>query len=176
MTQLLEEHAARVYAEGARTLAGRAASDRTTALVTAAPPAMVRLVGVMLALAVAAVHVADQGGVTAMTDPDWLGWSYRLIEVGGVLTAVLLLLPPPTLGRLGWAAGVLLGLRPFTGYILTRTIGLPGDQADVGNWSNWTGTVSLAVEAALVMLCLSILLARWRQAPARRAQPSRTTG
>jgi len=136
---------------------------------------MVRLVGVMLALAVAAVHVADQGGITAMTDPDWLGWSYRLVEVAGLLTAALLLLPPLQMGRLGWTAGVLLRIRPFTGYILTRTVGLPGDQADVGNWGNWTGTVSLAVEAALVMLSLSILLARWRLSPAGTVQLSGAT-
>ena len=32
------------------------------------------LAGAMLALAVAAVHVADQGGVTTLTSPDWIGW------------------------------------------------------------------------------------------------------
>jgi hypothetical protein len=48
----------------------------------------VRLVGALLALAVAAVHVADQGGVTAFNSPDWIGWGYRMIEVGGVLTAL----------------------------------------------------------------------------------------
>jgi hypothetical protein len=142
-----------------RTLAKRFPSGGATPLVVAAPPVMVRLVGIMLALAVAAVHVADQGGVTRLTDPDWLGWAYRLIEVGGVLVAVLLMMPPPSLGRLGWAACALLGLGPFTGYIVSRTIGLPGDHMDVGNWGYWEGTVSLAVEGALVMLSLSMLLA-----------------
>ena len=40
------------------------------------PGISVRVAGAMLALAVAAVHVADQGGVTAFTSPDWIGWGY----------------------------------------------------------------------------------------------------
>ena len=51
----------------------------------AAPEFAVRFAGALLAVAVAAVHVADQGGVMAMADPAWIGWGYRLIEVGGVL-------------------------------------------------------------------------------------------
>src|SRR5262252_127671 len=102
---------------------------------TAAPEFAVRFVGALLAVAVAAVHVADQGGVTALADPAWIGWGYRLIEVGGVLTA------------------------PLLGYLTSRTVGVPGDSADVGNWGYWLGTVSLLVEAALVMLSVSMLLA-----------------
>lgn len=130
---------------------------------SAAPEFAVRFTGALLAMAVAAVHVADQGGVTALADPAWIGWGYRLIEVGGVLTALILLLPRPAwLGPawLGWAAGALLGAAPFLGYVASRTVGVPGDSADVGNWGYWVGTVSLLVEAALVMLSVSMLLAR----------------
>jgi hypothetical protein len=126
------------------------------------PEMGVRLVGALLALAVAAVHVADQGGVTAFNSPDWIGWGYRLIEVGGVLTALTLLLPRPRwLGPawLGWAAAVLLGTGPFIAYVASRTVGVPGDPGDVGNWGYWVGTVSLFIEAALIMLSVSMLLA-----------------
>ena len=132
----------------------------------AAPDVAVRLVGAMLALAITTVHVADQGGVTVLNSPHWIGWGYRAIEVGGVLTAVVLLLPSPA--RLtvwaGWAAGVLLGIGPFVAYILSRSVGLPGDPGDVGNWGYWVGTVSLFVEAALVVLSISMLLALRRLA------------
>ena len=138
------------------TLRGRGDAYRVTA-----PDVTVRVVGAMLALAVATVHVADQGGVTALSSPDWIGWGYRLIEVGSVLTALVLLLPSSA--RLtawtGWAAGALLGVGPFVAYILSRTVGLPGDPGDVGNWGYWVGTVSLFVEAALVALSVSMLLA-----------------
>jgi hypothetical protein len=142
------------------------AAGKTRAKVTArdsVPEIGVRLVGALLALAVAAVHVADQGGITAFNSPpSWIGWGYRLIEVGGVLTALTLVLPRPRwLGPawLGWAAGVLLGAGPFVAYIASRTVGVPGDPGDVGNWGYWVGTVSLFIEAALVMLSISVLAA-----------------
>ena len=125
---------------------------------TGAPELAVRLVSALLALAVAAVHVADQGGITAFSSPDWLGWAYRFIEVGGVLTAMVLL--TPRLARLGWAAAVLLGAGPFLGYIVSRSVGVPGDPGDIGNWGYWLGTVSLIIEAALVVLSVGMLLPR----------------
>jgi hypothetical protein len=143
----------------------------------AAPEFAVRFTGALLAVAVAAVHVADQGGITAMASPAWIGWGYRLIEIGGIVTALLLLLPAaPRLGpvrigpirmgpawlgpaSLGWAAGVMLGAGPFIGYVASRSVGVPGDPGDVGNWGYWVGTVSLLVEAALVLLSVGMLLA-----------------
>lgn len=43
-------------------------------------------------------------------------------------------------------------------------MGVPGDPSDVGNWGYWVGTVSLVVEAALVVLSAGMLLAL-RQRP-----------
>lgn len=152
------------------------------------PDLAVRMSGALLALAISTVHVADQGGITAMASPAWIGWSYRLVEVGGVLTAIMLLIPWRTLlsrsarlsrsprshllnwsAGLGWAAGVLLGLGPFVAYITSRSVGLPGDPGDVGNWGYWVGTVSLFVEAALIVLSLTVLLAIWQSS--RSARP-----
>jgi hypothetical protein len=136
-----------------------------------APDIAVRLVGALLAVAVAAVHVTDQGGLTAFDSPSWIGWSYRLVEVGGVLTALTLLLTGPArLGRpwFGWAAGVLLGAGPFLAYVTSRTVGLPGDSGDIGNWGYWVGTVSLIVEAALVVLSAGMLLGLRRRGSAAR--------
>jgi hypothetical protein len=127
------------------------------ARVNAAPEISVRLVGALLALAVATVHVADQGTITALTSPHWIGWGYRFIEVGGVLTAFAVLLSRPA--WMGWAAGVLLGIGPFVGYIASRSVGVPGDPGDVGNWGYWVGTVSLFVEAALIVLSVTMLMA-----------------
>jgi hypothetical protein len=145
------------------------------AISIAAPDIGVRMVGALLALGVAAVHVADQGGVTALTSPHWIGWGYRLIEVGGVLTALVLLLSPlvpVSRAWAGWAAGALLGAGPFVAYITSRTVGVPGDHGDVGNWGYWVGTVSLFIEAALVVLSVSMLLALRR--PRARARSAGT--
>jgi hypothetical protein len=127
----------------------------------AAPAYVIRVVAALLALGIAAAHVADQGGVAAFTSPDWLGWGYRLIEAGGVATAVALLLPRPAWP--GWAAGVLLGAAPFLGYLASRTVGVPGDAGDVGNWGDWVGTVSLFLEAGLFVLSTGMLLAGRRR-------------
>jgi hypothetical protein len=150
-------------------MAAKIAADRARpggpSALTGAPEFAVRLVAALLAVAVAAVHVADQGGITAFNSPpDWLGWAYRLIEVGGVLTAVVLILRWPA--RFGWAAAVLLGTGPFVGYIASRSVGVPGDHPDIGNWGDWVGTVSLIVEAALVVLSVAMLLARPGSSPA----------
>jgi hypothetical protein len=126
-----------------------------------APAYVIRIVAALLALGIAAVHVADQGSVTAFASPDWLGWSYRLIEVGGIATALALLLPRPAWP--GWAAGALLGIAPLLGYLASRTFGVPGDSGDVGNWGDWVGTVSLVLEAALFVLSVSMLMAGRRR-------------
>jgi hypothetical protein len=135
----------------------------------------VRLTGALLALGISTVHVADQGGISNFNaPPDWLGWSYRLIEVGGILTAIALLVPwsallsrsarlsrsrlLPWSDGLGWAAALLLGIGPFLGYLASRSVGVPGDPGDVGNWGYWVGTVSLFIEAALIVLSLAMLL------------------
>jgi hypothetical protein len=130
----------------------------------ALPPFATRLVGIALALAVTTVHVADQGGITDFAAPNWLGWAYRLIEVGGLLVALTLMLP--RLAPLSWAAGVLLGVGPLSGYLASRTVGVPSDPGDVGNWSDWVGTVSLVIEAALILMSIGMLWAQFhRPAP-----------
>jgi hypothetical protein len=146
--------------------AGTTLRDRGSVRADTAHDVAMRFAGAMLALAIAAVHVADQGGVTVLNTPHWIGWGYRVIEVGGVLTALVLLLSRPVrlMPWAGWAAGVLLGIGPFVAYILSRSVGLPGDPGDVGNWGYWVGTVSLFVEAALIVLSVSMLLALRRLA------------
>lgn len=148
----------------------RVEPGRMSVRAAAVPEISVRLVAALLALAVATAHVADQGGLTALTSPAWIGWGYRLIEAGGVLTALAVLLHRPA--WLGWAAGVLLGAGPFTAYIASRTVGVPGNPHDVGNWGYWVGTLSLVVEAALVILSAGMLLAL-RQRLSSRSAPAR---
>ena len=133
------------------------------AATVALPHATMRFAGVALALAISTAHVADQGGISLFTSPDWLGWAYRLIEVGGVLTALALL--SPRTERLGWTAGIALGALPFLGYLASRTVGVPGDAGDIGNWGDWVGTFALIVELGMVTLATAMLEAA-RRTPA----------
>ena len=62
---------------------------------------------------------------------------------------------------------MLLGLGSFTGYLVSRSVGVPGDPGDAGNWGDWVGAASLVAEAALVVLRLSMSLAHRQRSSAR---------
>lgn len=119
-----------------------------------------------LCLAVSLIHVTDQGGFKALTDPTWLGWAYRALEVGAAVVAVIVLfdLLPSRLTAL-LIFGV--GAGPFLGFLLTRTVGLPQDSGDIGNWSDPLGILSLVVEAALMAVAIVVLAQSRASAPAR---------
>ncbi|MGZ4590579.1 MAG: hypothetical protein ACXV2H_03980 [Actinomycetes bacterium] len=129
-------------------------TQTTTAPRRTTAPIAVGLAGAGLALAVTVIHVLDQGGLTALRDPAYLGQGYRLLEVAGVLTAALLLARRQLLGWL-LALGVAAG--PLTGFILTRTVGLPGARDDIGNWTEPIGVASVVVEGTLLLLSLTVL-------------------
>lgn len=88
--------------------------------------------------------------------PWWLGWGYRLVEAGGVLTALVLLARPRWMPA--WIAAFFVGFGPFTAYLLTRLAGLPGDPGDFGNWGDPLGTASLLVEGTLMVIAISAIL------------------
>jgi hypothetical protein len=113
-----------------------------------------RLAGAVLCLAVAAIHVIDQGGIPGSKTPVYVADGYYALEIIGAVTAVLLI---AWAARAGWflAAGVAAG--PFVGYVLSRGPGLPGYTSDVGNWSEPLGLASLAVEAVLFAFATALL-------------------
>jgi hypothetical protein len=130
---------------------------------TAAVPGatwVARWAGALLSLVVAAIHVVDQGGITATRDPYYICVAYHVLEIAAVVTAVLLL---SGVVRLGWllAAGVAAG--PLLGYILSRGPGLPDYSDDIGNWTEPLGLVSLAVEGALLLLSVPLFVGSWRK-------------
>ena len=76
--------------------------------------------------------------------------------------------------RLAWLGALLVAAGPFAGYLLTRSVGLPGDHDDVGNWADPLGTVSLVVEGALILLAVTGVAQRPVRAADRRRQPLAT--
>lgn len=137
-------------------------------------PWATRLTGAVLAVGVAVAHIADQGGVTGFNDTaDWIGWAYRLTEVGGAATAVLLLVAGGW--KLAWVPAALLGLGPGVALVLSRTTGLPGNSGDKGNWLWDVGALSLVVEVALLLVSLGVLISRRTNAvtpPSRSLEPA----
>jgi hypothetical protein len=113
------------------------------------PGTGLRVFGAVLCLAVASIHVIDQGGLIGSKDPHYVAVGYWLLEVVALLITVPLVL---TRSRWTWfvAAGVAAG--PFIGYVLSRGPGLPDYTDDKGNWLEPLGVVSLLVEAVLFAL------------------------
>jgi hypothetical protein len=54
--------------------------------------------------------------------------------------------------RLGWAAAASLAVGPLVAYLWSRSVGLPGDAPDVGNWLCTLGMAALFVESSLLIL------------------------
>jgi peptidoglycan/LPS O-acetylase OafA/YrhL len=122
----------------------------------------------VLCLAVAWIHVQDQGGFPGDKTPAYVGIGYYLLELAGIAAAALLLHPRARASRGSWllAAGVALG--PLLGYVLSRGPGLPGYSDDRGNWTEPLGLISLAVEGLLLVLAVLALLTGRAAAPERR--------
>lgn len=123
----------------------------------------------LLALAVAWIHVLDQGGLPGSKDPSYVGWGYWALELIAVLVAAALVFKR-TRGQLStWLAAAAVAVGPLTGYVLSRGPGLPGYTDDRGNWAEPIGLLSLIVEGLLLLLAISRVrtLRRSGGAPAR---------
>ncbi|MFB7223531.1 hypothetical protein [Streptomyces sp. NPDC056227] len=116
--------------------------------------------GALLCLAVAAIHVVDQGGISATRDPYYIGVAYHVLEIAAVVAAVLLLIG---LVRLGWLLAAVVAVGPLLGYILSRGPGLPDYSDDIGNWTEPLGLVSLAAEGALLLLAVPLFVRSLRR-------------
>lgn len=151
-----------------RTPAGAAAKEdwrdmlqSTTAPGRAGTSLILRAVGAVGCLAVAAIHIIDQGGVPGLKDPDYVQILYYLLEVAALAAAALLL---TNYARRGWGLALGVAAGPIIGYMLSRGPGLPDYSDDIGNWTEPLGVLSLVVEGALLILAATILAASRRSA------------
>ncbi len=134
--------------------------------------APVAIVGAGLLIAVCIIHLQDQGGLLGGESPTWMKWGYYLIELSSLVAAVMVLRKR----TFGWLLGMGTTALPFIGYVLTRSVGLPGDSGDVGNWGYTLGTVSLVVEALFVVIasvCLLRIYSDDRERAAQAVSPAR---
>ncbi|MDT7539585.1 MAG: hypothetical protein QOI82_3170 [Actinomycetota bacterium] len=123
---------------------------------------LARVTGAVLAIAVAYIHVKDQGGFPGEKTPTYVGIGYYALEAAGLLVALALLAGLGKHTAKAWllAAGVALG--PLVGFVLSRGPGLPSYTDDKGNWSEPLAVISLVVEA-LLFLIAAIVLQRSRR-------------
>jgi hypothetical protein len=124
---------------------------------------LARLGGAVLALAIAAIHITDQGGFPGSKTPEYVGVGYYLLEAASVLTAAALLLPLRwKLSAAAWTMAALIAAGPLLGYVLSRGPGLPDYHEDIGNWTEPLGVASLAVESTMLALSLTVLIVTLR--------------
>jgi hypothetical protein len=108
----------------------------------------------VLCLTIAVIHVQDQGGFLGNVTPEWIAIGYYLVEAVAAITALLFARQQTP----AWILGLAVSTGPAIAYILSRSVGLPGDSTDIGNWGYLLGTVSLIVEGTLFALCAVVIL------------------
>jgi hypothetical protein len=104
---------------------------------------------------VALIHVLD--APNTFPEVPYIGWMYVALIAGCVLTAGALIRGSDSRA---WVAAALLPLGAIVGFTLTRTVGLPQDMGDIGNWSESLGMASLFVEGCVVVLAGLVLRER----------------
>ena len=123
----------------------------------------VRAVTVIGLIAVGIVHALEIPG--QVSGAVWLTIGFCLLAVVAPAAGLWLLLRP---SLMAWEfAGAVCGLAA-AGYILTRSVPLPGDAGDAGNWLEPLGVASLITEAVVVLIAAAILLGIYRASHASR--------
>ena len=135
----------------------RATRPCSTATIYPAMPAVdqsstelaARLLAALGVTGIALIHIAD--APDAYRSARYIFWLYMvLVALSVPMITLLLHWRSPRV----WAATTTLAAAPFFGYLLSRSIGLPGDSGEIGNWVNPAGMASLFVEGSLIVLSL----------------------
>ena len=115
--------------------------------------------------AIAVIHILGAPGT--FEGVKYIFWLYIAIIVGAIPFSILLL---QWSSRLAWVGPALLAAGPLIRFLLTRSIGVPGDSDDIGNWLEPLGLASMFVEVAVLSLSLVRLGvgSRWFGRPAKR--------
>lgn len=136
-------------------LTSRVQNNRIAAARSATRPNLaLGVAAAALGVGVAVIHVMDQGGLTAVKDPAYVGYGYRVLEIVALVVAVALVVRSSRGRVVTWLLAAAVGAGPIAGYVLSRGPGMPNYTDDRGNWTEPLGLVSLAVEGLLVVLAL----------------------
>ena len=110
--------------------------------------------------ATAYIHLAEMSDKFA--EVPYLGVGYGLMSIACVVSIYLLVRGD----RRGFLLGGATCLATFAGFVLTRTVGLPGSMDDIGNWGESIGTWSLVFEGLVIVVAASVLGLQRRQVSA----------
>jgi hypothetical protein len=127
---------------------GTRSADLAATADTRESDAAARAVGAVALAALALIHVEDLPDT--LTASRLVGDEYlALIAVSIGMAATLL---TRRAGPKIWlSAGAVAGSAMFA-YLLSRTVGIPGDYSDIGNWRCTLGLAALSVETMIITL------------------------
>ena len=131
-------------------------TDTTREPALATDPA-VRAVTAIGLFAVGIIHALEIPG--QVRGVVWLTMGFCLLAVVAQGAGLWLLVRPSVLA---WEFAGLVCALAAVGYVLTRSVPVPGDAADVGNWLEPLGVAALIVEGTVVILAALILVGIYR--------------
>jgi hypothetical protein len=117
---------------------------------------------------IALIHLLDSIGKYHET--RYVFWLYVALMVASLVAAAAVL---HSARRSVWLAAASLAAGAITGYVISRTVGLPSATDDIGNWTEPLGLASLFVEGAVVAAGLAGLSAARGTVTLTLARPAR---
>lgn len=139
-------------AQPARVLQPVHRHGRSTPIDWSPPEVISRALAISAVAAIALIHLLDAPDTYSST--RYIFWLYIALVAAGMPVITMLM---RWRSSSVWIATAALATGPLVGYIVSRSIGLPGDPNDVGNWLNSLGMASLLIEALLIALSISRL-------------------
>ncbi len=125
--------------------------ERTPAVVAAE-------VGAIAGLAATAyIHLAEMSDKFA--EVPYLGVGYALMSAACVVSILMIV----ARYKAGWYLGGATAAATIIGFVLTRTVGLPGSTDDIGNWSETIGTQALIAEGVVVAIAVLLITLHFRK-------------
>lgn len=138
-------------------------TDTTTRAPALASDQAVRAVTAIGLFAVGIIHALEIPG--QVSGAAWLTISFCLLTVAAQGAGLWLLVRP---SLLAWEFAGLVCALAAAGDVLTRSVPLPGDAGDVGNWLEPLGVAALITEGTVVILAVLILAGIYRASHASR--------
>ncbi len=134
----------------------------------------VRASAVIGLITVGIIHVLEIQG--QLSGAAWLTAGFILLAASAPIAGLWLLARPSSAA---WGFSALVSFLAAAGYILTRSVPVPGDTADRGNWLEPLGVAALFTEVIVTILAVLVLASM--ATPARRvtgtpARPQRQIG
>ena len=125
----------------------------------------VRAAGAIGLITVGLIHVLEIQG--QLSGAAWLTAGFVMLAASAPVAGLWLLARPSSIA---WQVSGLVCLFAAGGYILTRSVPVPGDTGDRGNWlGDPLGLTSLFVEGIVIILAVLVLASI--RARAQRAAP-----